>query len=56
MLPRSSALTHAGRRGLEHERPAAELVAQFHTWNCGSLHRANVARSMPCGVEQGGGF
>jgi len=38
MLPRSSALTHVGRRGLEHHNRAdAEVVTQFDGVNCGGL-------------------
>src|SRR5713101_1041308 len=54
MLPTSSALSHAGRRGLEHERPAAAHGLTPIQWvDCGSLHRANAARSICCGVEEG---
>ena len=47
MLPRSSALTHAGRRGLEHERRvAAQAVTQFDGVDCGSLHRGGTLESV----------
>ncbi len=47
MLPKSSALTHAGRRGLEHDRRAAvEAVTQFDTVGCVSLRRANCGSTI----------
>ena len=55
MLPRSNALTlpvgalQRERRGRWNGNPVLRI-------DCGSLRRANVARSIPCGVEEGKGF
>jgi hypothetical protein len=58
MLPRSSALIHAGRRGPWHEHSAAtRVVTQFGGWFAAAgVAQIETTRSVPRDLQEWGGF